>query len=211
MCLNNMFQYVSTGSIFGNKKKTYRKNSIAPVLLTLMAGTIPGIILKKYWIYMTFALWIISITCILTVFLISSKEITLKRCLCMDICIFGTWVLDLSVLELMYLTMWKGFNPWFCLLFLPVILAPTFSGIKIHKLLKKSDYTSKKIVQSNVRTIGFLSGILGMNFAAIFRNVDQGVAFIVVLLCLSILNTFMSLGLLSLQKLYYIKKLNISL
>lgn len=210
MCLNNMFQFVSTGSILGNEKKTYRKNSIAPVLLTLMAGTIPGIILKKYWIYMTFALWIISITCILTVFLISSKEITLKRCLCMDICIFGTWVLDLSLLELMYLTMWKSFNAWLLLLFLPVILVPLFSGIKIHKVLKNSEYNFKKNVQSNIRTIGFLSGILGMNFAAIFRNTDQSVAFIVVLLCLSVLNAFMSLGMLSLQKLYYIKKYNIS-
>lgn len=211
MYLNNIFKYVSTGSIFGKEKKIYRKNSIAPVLLTLMAGTIPGIILGKYWIYMTFALWIISITCILTVFLISSKKITLKRCLCMDICIFGAWVLDLSILELMYLTMWKSFNLWFLLIFLPVILIPFFSGIKTHKTLKNSEYNFNKNVKSNIKTIGFLSGILGMNFAAIFRNIDQNVAFIVVLLCLSVLNSFMSLGMLSLQKLYYIKKYNISL
>ena len=209
--MNSMLQYVSTGSIFGKEKKTYRKNSIAPILLTLMAGTIPGIILKKYWLNMTFALWSISIICILTVFLLSSKEITLKRCLCMDVCIFGTWVLNLSILELMYFTMWKHFTPWFLFVYLPVILVPLFSAISTHKTLKKSGYTARRIVRSNVRTIGFLSGILGMNFAAIFRNVDQSVAFIVVLLCFSILNAFMSLGLLSLQKLYYIKKLSLSL
>ena len=159
---------------------------------------------------MTFFLWIVSITCILSVFLLSSKEMTLKRCLCMDICIFGTWVLNLSILELMCFTMWKNFTPWFLFVYLPVILVPLFSGIKTHKELKKSGYTSKRLVR-NVRTIGFLSGILGMNFAAIFRNVDQGVAVIVVLLCFSILTAFMSLGLLSLQKLYYIKKYSISL
>lgn len=209
--MNNIFQFVSTGSIFGNEKKTYRKNSIAPVLLTLMAGTIPGIILKKHWIYMTFALWIISIICSLTVFFISSKEITLKRCLWMDVCIFGAWVLDLSLLELMYLTIWKDFTPWFLLLLLPVIFVPLFSGIKIHKTLKKSEYGSKKNAKSNIKTIGVLSGILGMNFAAIFRNVDQSTALVIVLLCLCILNAFMSLGMLSLQKLYYIKKYKISM
>ena len=49
-----------------------------------------------------------------------------------------------------------------------------------------------------------------MSFAAIFRDMDQIVAFIVVLLCFSILNGFMSWGLLSVQKLYYIKKYNLS-
>lgn len=206
MYLKNVSHFVSTGSILGNDKKAYRKNSIAPILLTLMAGTIPGIILKKYWIYMTFTLWIVSITCILIVFLISSKEINLKRCLCMDACIFGAWVLELSILEFMYFSMWKNFTPWFLLVYLPVILVPLFSCVKIHKTLRKSDYNSKRVAQSNIGTIGFMSGILGMNFAAIFRNIDQSVALIIVLLCFSIVNAFMSLGLLSLQKLYYLKK-----
>lgn len=211
MYLDNVFQYVSTGSIFGDEKKAYKKNSIGPILLTVMLGTVPGIILKGQWMYMTFALWIVSITCLLTVFIILSKGITKTRCLYMDVCIFGAWVLELSILEIMYYTIWRGFDPWILLAYLPTVLVPLFCGIKIYKMLKRTDYNSKKVIQSNIKTIGFLAGILGMNFAAIFINVDQSAAFMIALLCLSVLNAFMSLGLLSLQKLYYIKKYKILL
>lgn len=209
MCFDNVTLYVSNGAT--KSKESYKKACIAPALLGVMLGLVPGVILKSHWLYMSVTLLVVSLACILVVFFGSSKDLSRTRQLCLDTVIYGAWVLNLSILELMYFTMWKSFTPWFLLVYLPVILVPLFSGIKIHKALKKSDYTSKRIVRSNVRTIGFLSGILGMNFAAIFRNVDQGVAFIVVLLCFSILNAFMSLGLLSLQKLYYIKKLSISL
>ena len=209
MYFDNVQLYVSNG--YKRSKASYRKACIGPALLGVMVGLVPGVILKSYWLYMSVILLIVSLACILIVFVLSSRDLSLTKRLCLDTVIYGVWVLELSILELMYFTMWKGLTPWFLLIYLPVILVPLFSGIKIHKALKKSDYNSKKIVQSNLRTISFLSGILGMNFAAIFRNADQGVAFIVVLLCLSILNAFMSLGLLSLQKIYYIKKLNISL
>ncbi|MBE6694578.1 MAG: hypothetical protein E7589_07425 [Ruminococcaceae bacterium] len=208
MYFDNVQLYVSNG--YKKNKESYRKACIGPVLLGIMAGLVPGVILKSYWLYMSVTLLVVSLACMLIVFWGSSRDLSLTRRLCLDTVIYGAWVLNLSILELMYFMMWKRFTPWFLLVYLPVILVPLFSGIQIHKALKKSDYNSKKIVQSNVRTISFLSGILGMNFAAIFRNANQGVAFIVVLLCLSILNAFMSLGLLSLQKLYYIKKLNIS-
>ena len=107
--------------------------------------------------------------------------------------------------------MWKGFTPWFLLIYLPVILIPLFQGIKIHKALKKPDYDPQKIAKVNTKVSLFFYGILGMNFAAIFRNVDQSIAFIVVLFCFSILNGLMSLGLLSLQKLYYMKKFKINM
>jgi len=209
MYFDNVKLYVSNGH--KRSKESYRKACIGPALLGVMAGLVPGVILRSYWLYMSVTLLVVSLACILIVFWGSSRDLSLTRQLCLDTVIYGTWVLDLSILELMYFTMWKSFSPWFLLVYLPVIFVPLFSGIKIHKALKKSDYTSQKVAQSNVRTIGFLSGILGINFAAIFRDVDQSIAFIVVLLCLSILNAFMSLGLLSLQKLYYIKKLNISL
>ena len=49
-----------------------------------------------------------------------------------------------------------------------------------------------------------------MNLAAIFRDVDQSTAAIVILICFTILNGFMSLGLLSFQKLYYLNKYDCS-
>lgn len=209
MFLDNVMLYVSNGAT--QSKTSYNKSCIAPTLLSIMLGLVPGVVLKSHWIYMSVTLLVISLACILIVLVGTSKDLSRTRQLYLDTVIYGAWVLNLSILELMYFTMWKHFTPWFLFVYLPVILVPLFSAISIHKTLKKSGYTARRIVRSNVRTVGFLSGILGINFAAIFRNVDQSVAFIVVLLCFSILNAFMSLGLLSLQKLYYIKKLSLSL
>ena len=211
MYLDNIYKYLSTGSIFDEDEKVYRKNSFGPIILTILAGIVPGEILKGYWGYMSVAMILSSLACVLTVFKLSSYALTMKDSFVADAVIFGTWVIDLSILELMYFTIWQGFSLWFLLIYLPIILIPLFLGIKIYKALKKSDYDPKKVTKSNIKVSFFFYGILGMNFAAIFRNVDQSAAFIVVLLCLNILNGFMSLGLLSIQKLYYIKKFKINL
>ena len=54
----------------------------------------------------------------------------------------------------------------------------------------------------------FLFGIMGMNFAAIFRNMDQAAAIIVMLVIFTTLNIIFSFGLLSVQRLYYLSKLS---
>jgi len=209
MYLDNIRQYVSTGSIFNEDEKTYRKHCFGPALLTIIAGILPGSILKGYWGYMSVAMILISLACVLTVFKLSSYALTLHDALISDAIIYGAYILVLSILELMCFTIWKGFTPWFLLIYLPLIIIPLFAGIQRYKTLKSENYNSKKTVKSNIGAVGFTSGILGMNFAAIFRNVEQSTAFIVVLICLSIINGFMSLGMLSLQKLYYLKKYKI--
>ena len=209
--LDNIHKYLLIGSAFKEDEKAYRKNSFAPLLLTFALGYYPGIILKGYWGYMTFAMILISLACVIIVFKLSSFALTLRDSFWADVVISGTWVLDFSILELMYFTIWKGFTPWFLLIYLPVVLIPLLFGIKIYTALKKPDYNPKETSKSNTKTAGFFYGILGMNFAAIFRNVDQSTAFIVGLLCFSIVNGFMSLGLLSLQRLYYMKKFKINM
>ena len=211
MYLDNINKYLSIGSVFNEDEKVYRKHSFGPAILTIMAGIFPGATLKSYWGYMSVAMILISLACVLTVFKLSSYALTLKDSFWADAVIFGTWVIDLSILELMYFTIWKGFSWWFLLIYLPTVLIPLFLGIRIHKALKKPDYDPKKVAKSNTKASFLFYGILGMNFAAIFRNVDQSIAFIVVLLGFNILNGFMSLGLLSLQKLYYMKKFKISM
>ena len=129
----------------------------------------------------------------------------------LDVVISGACVLNISILELMCFTMWKGFTTWLLLIYLPVIFIPLYFGIKTYNELKKPDYDPKKISKNSTKRSFFFYGILGANFAAIFRNVDQSVAIIIVLLCCSILNGIFSFGLLSLQKLYYMKKYKISI
>ena len=210
MNLGNLTYYVSKGAILGNSTKQYRNNSLGPLLLTILVGSVPGIVLLGYWIYLSFLMLLLGLVCIFTVYMISKKTLSLKRCLVLDTIIFGTWILELSIIEFMYLSMWQGINLLIGLIFIPTFILPVSAALKTHKALKKPVYNSKTISNNNIRTIGFLSGLLGMNFAAIFRDVDQGIAFIIIMLCFSILNGLMSLGLQSLQKLYYIQKFQLS-
>ena len=155
---------------------------------------------------MTVAMILISIACVVTAFKLSSYVLTLPDALCLDAVIFGAWILDLSILELMYFTMWKGFTPWLLLMYLPIVVIPLFFGFNIYKALKNDHYNATKPAKGGLGPVGITAGMLGMNFAAIFRNVEQSTAVVAVLICISLLNGFMSLGLLSLQKLYYLKK-----
>ena len=209
MYLDNIYKYISFGATFNEDKKTYRKNSLAPAVLTIMTGMYPGAVLKSYWGYMSVAMILVSLACVLIVFKLSSSALTVKDSLWIDVVISGAFVIDLSILELMCFTIWKGFSWWFLLIYLPIVLIPLFFGIKIHKALKKPDYDPPKATKGNTKTSFFFYGILGMNFAAIFRNVDQSTIVIMILLCGSIINGAMSLGFLSLQKLYYMKKYKI--
>ena len=208
---DNISRFVSTGSVFDEEEKTYRKFSFGPALLTMMLGIVPAGVLKGYWPFMTIAMILISIACIVTTFKLSEYGLTVQDSLCLDVVIFGSWTLILSFIEIMYFTIWKGFTPWFLLIYAPIIFIPLFVGMKIRQALKKENYNPKKMAKSGIGSVGFASGILGMCFAAAFRNVEQSTAFIVGLLCLSILNGFMSLGLLSLQKLYYMKKFKVNM
>lgn len=211
MHLENIYRYVNSGSIFSTNKKDYRRNSFGPFLLTAIVGLVPGIILGSYFLVMTIALSIIALLCVFSVFIISFKILTSKICLILDCIIFGSWVIEISILEFMYFSLWRGPNPWILLIYIPTILIPLLLGVKIHRLLKNSNYSSKNVIRGGVKTVSWIFGLQCVNFAAVFRNVDQSVAFIIVLLGFSILNAFMSLGLLSVQKLYYAKKYNIRL
>ena len=208
---DNVYKYIYTGSMFKENKKLYRTTCFGPFLLTLFAGLTPVGILKGFWPFLLLAMAVVSLACGIAVLVLASDFLTVKDALRLDVIIIGAWVFDLSILDLMYFTMLKGFTPWALLINLPVVFVPLFAGIKTHRSLKKPDYNPKETAKSNRKTSFFFYGIQGMHFAAIFRNVEQSTAFIVVLVCLSILNSFMSLGLLSLHKLYYMKKYKINL
>ncbi len=199
-------QYVSAGSAFKEDEKLYRTQCFVPLVFALIGGMAPGAILGGFWPFLLIVMLIVSVACVITTFKLSSYGLTLHDAFCLDAVIYGTWVVDLSILELMYFTMLKGFTPWFLLIYLPVICIPLFVGIQTHRALKKGTYLKKKTAKSGIGAIGFTAGILGANFAAIFRNVEQSTAIIIILVCLGIINSAMSLGLLSLQKLYYMKK-----
>ena len=87
------------------------------------------------------------------------------------------------------------------------ILTVAFFCISAHRVLKHANYNPQKPTKGNIGRIGFWSGIIGMHLGAIlFRSVDENTFPLIGLVCFGLLNCFMSIGLTSLQKLYYIRK-----
>ena len=212
---DNVYKYIYTGSMFNEDEKLYRKTCFGPLLLTLLGGLTPGGILKGFWPFLSLAMAVVSLACGIAVFVLASDFLTVKEALRLDVITTVAWVFDFSILNIMCFTMLKGFTPWVLLINLPVVLIPLFVGIIIYRALKKPDYNPKATAKSNLKFSFFSSFFsyisLSIVLDRISTNVEQRTAIIIVLLCFSIVNVFMSLGFLSLQKLYYIKKFKINL
>ncbi len=212
---DNVYKYIYTGSMFNEDEKLYRKTCFGPLLLTLLGGLTPGGILKGFWPFLSLAMAVVSLACGIAVFVLASDFLTVKEALRLDVITTVAWVFDFSILNIMCFTMLKGFTPWVLLINLPVVLIPLFVGIIIYRALKKPDYNPKATAKSNLKFSFFSSFFsyisLSIVLDRISTNVEQRTAIIIVLLCFSIVNVFMSLGFLSLQKLYYMKKFKINL
>jgi len=212
---DNVYKYIYTGSMFNEDEKLYRKTCFGPLLLTLLGGLTPGGILKGFWPFLSLAMAVVSLACGIAVFVLASDFLTVKEALRLDVITTVAWVFDFSILNIMYFTMLKGFTPWVLLINLPVVLIPLFVGIIIYRALKKPDYNPKATAKSNLKFSFFSSFFFYISLSIVLdrisTNIEQRTAIIIVLLCFSIVNVFMSLGFLSLQKLYYIKKFKINL
>lgn len=202
MYSENISRYVSLGFNI-ETEKFYRKICFGPLLLLIFIPVVHG----SVWSYLLAAMFLISIACVITAFKVSSGGLTLKEALWLDVVISVNWVLVLSYSVIKIFTMWQGFTPWLLLLCLPVVLVPLIVGIIIYISLKGENYNPKQATKAGIAPIGMISGLLGWRIAKILgRHADQSTALIVVLICLCLINSVMSLGLLSLQKLYFIKK-----
>lgn len=108
----------------------------------------------------------------------------------------------------MYFTMLYEFSAFLFILYVPIILVPVLLGIKCaREIHKNTTYNPQNIAHSRFLLSGIFTGVAGMNFAAIFRNMEQSTAVVIVLICFTFVNSVLSVGLLSLQRLYFLIKL----
>ena len=118
------------------------------------------------------------------------------------------WIIQLILIEIMYFSLIFQFYVFLLLLIIPIVLIPVLLGVKNHKeVCSEYIYNFKGVNRSRLRISGIIIGILGMNFAALFRNAEQSVIVIIILICFTIVNSILSVGLLSIQRLYYLNKL----
>ena len=205
MNLEQLSQYVTAGSV-EKEESAFRKQSLLTIAFAVLLGFLCATV-KGFGPYMIFAMCLVSLICVVTVFKISSDIMSVKGCLWADAIISGSLIFEFSMAEFVCFTMWKGLTPWVLLVYVPVILIPVFLCIRAHRVLKHASCNPQKPTKGNIGHIGFWSGIIGMHLAAIlFRSVDENTFPLIGLVCAGILNCFVSIGLTSLQKLYYIKK-----
>ena len=208
MFLTNLANYINQGSVPTWMKKDFIKQVLCQFVLPFFSAVL-GAVLKRHWLWMAAVMWCIAVINAVTVFVISSKGIDLKRRLILFSATSLAWVGEISVFEVMIYTAWRGFDLGVLLIFVPIVVIPMFIGIRTHKILKsETPYEPKKSGRIKYR-MGFLAGLCGMSFAALFRDIGQDAAYIVILICFTVVNGLLSIGLLFIQKLYYMKKYNL--
>lgn len=169
-------------------------------------GLIYGLILENYWTYLSLFMLVEFFVAVTIVIALSSRKLTIKRRLVIQLVINLSWILQISLIEIIVFTMTYGWHVCLLLLFLPIVVIPLLLGVRISIMLKKGNYISKKIKTNSLALGGTITGLIGMNFGAVFRNIEQGMAIILTLLVMLSLNCIFSMGLLYIQKLYYLIK-----
>lgn len=206
MYLENISRYVSLGSCFNEDEKAYRKMCVITAIMTFIALIPLSSALKGVWSSIAFAVFLISIACAIAAFKVSYYGLTLREALWFDAIISGLWIIDFSYCELMLLSIWQEFTPLFLLVCLPVLLVPLLVGFRIYRKLKSKNYNPRNVKKAGpIAGAGFASGLLGRHFAKALSSNPNALLVVAIVSC-SIVSAGMSLGLLSLQKLYFIKK-----
>ena len=211
MYISNLTKYVRSGITDIPTRLDFVKQMLGIILFVILTGLYPGI-LGGVHLLLTILMIFIAILNTIILFKISSYTLTLRRRWMLKSVIYVTCVLEFLLIELTYSFMLAGFNIAFLLLGLPIIIIPLWMGIRNNIIFKKDiEYNPKGTTKSNMGIIGFTSGIVGASLgAAIFRNIDHTIVIIIAVILLSLINSVMSIGLLSIQKVYFAQKYRIT-
>ncbi len=204
-------EYIFSG-IGTTSPKDFRKQALGFIvgagILLLLVGFFFGQVFR--WCqWLGIAGTAVTIILAITVVLLSFKTISVKKYLILQIILYAEiiWIFTLS--SVMLYVVWFGIDWWlFFLLILPSIL-PIYMGIINRQKIKNGSYQKNKSGCSiPVMTVGGgIAGMIGTHIGKSLGTVSQDVAYLVVIFCHSIVVFFMSIGFLSIQKLYCVKTL----
>lgn len=184
------------------------------VVMLLIGGIYPWFKFKGYFLLIPLVFVLINIFSVITVYTVTSlksKEYGHKERLIMSLVIGTTWLLDTCLIELMHFFMAVGVHISVLLLYVPVILVPLVMGFIAHKNMRtKRRPVPKPVVIAGLGTTSFF---LNMWASRMYRKYLRNNRFafnIVMIVLLVIMSTIMSTGLLNIQRLYYMKKYNVT-
>lgn len=202
-------EYILAGVSYLKSVKQFTIQGITPFLVVLCTGLFPGIMLGNYWLILSIMMLLTSFVLMVTIIVIARAALTLKKRLIIHILICFNWCFHFLMIETQWFTVAYGFNFMLILLYIPVIIIPVILGYRNAKRIKKGAPVSYPVSPSiGVGMGGLASGVIGIIIGKLFlQNVSNNVAINVVLICFSCVSSLLSIGFLSVQRLYYLQKL----
>lgn len=210
MYTENCIEYIKTGLGFVPDRKQHIIMSTGSLILTLMLGLVIGFVLKGAWLFISMTMLVMSIAAFIATVIITSKGMTVKNRLIVQVIIALSFILALSCIDIMFYAAEYGFNIAVGIVFIPPAITPVLLGIRMSKKINKNvPFARKEMTKIKLRIGGMGLGIASMNIATfVSRDIGQDTAIIIFIVLSAIINIGMSIGLLSIQRLYYLDKLN---
>ena len=129
MSRKNLIEYLKNGSIMELSPKTYRILVYGSGGWSII-GLIYGLILENYWTYLSLFMLVEFFVAVTIVIVLSSRKLTIKRRLVIQLVINLSWILQISLIEIIVFTMTYGWHVCLLLLFLPIVVIPLLLGVK---------------------------------------------------------------------------------
>ena len=209
MNCDNTLEYIKSGLGIAPQRKLFRLLSCGPLFMAITMGLFPGVALKGVHLAISIIMLCMCLAVLIIVFIRSNQGLSVKNRLILQSTIYVGYIFELLLLELQWFLFAYSLNVFLVILYVPPILIPVLLGIKAAKKIRKdTPFRSKEIVHSGLRVSGAMAGFAGMAFAATFlRDVSQETVLIIIVVGISIVSSIFSVGLLSVQRLYYWHKL----
>lgn len=199
---NNYAEYIYAG--LGIAPKFFIKFAFTPLLLTICAGIVPGVVMGGFWLAVSIIMLVSATALGVVVCICSLRKLTIQNRLLIQTFIYVNWILQYLLVEIMLFTISYGFKIQLFLLFLPVIFIPIGVGMRNAQRLKKNTpYYARRFFDK----IGYSGGWTAVVGAGLAGFINEKHAVIVILISVTFLVSLFSLGLLSIQRLYYLRKL----
>ncbi len=209
---NVVSAYIQSGLGIPPVPKQFRKTAIAPFFMVLLIGVYPGAILGSYWLVLSLVMIVSSLAMAVSVFVLSKKELTLHNRLTMQAVSYSNWIIQIVLIQTLYYTTIYGVDLWMALMYLPPIVTPLLVGKRNVRRLQSGKTYPAPPKNGWVCGIVFgFSGILGVRLgkALLSSGTSSQVAVAIALVCFTLISCPMSLGLLSYQRIYLLKKYNV--
>lgn len=209
MNCDNALEYIKSGLGIAPQRKLFRQIVCGPLFIGLIMGLPLGIVLGGYHLVISIIMVCTCLIALVMVFARTNQEFTITNRLILQSIIYIDYSIELMLLELQLFLFAYSLSFFLFILYVPPILIPVLLGIKAAKKIRKdTPFRSKEIVHSGLRVSGTMAGFAGMAFAAIFlKDLSQDILIIIMLLCIMVVSSIISFGLLSVQRLYYWHKL----